>query len=257
MTPVLILRLLNRLFRIRARSAFLAFVCASPVIAQSNHTYSGNRPHTQWHSKPEVVRIATTLQQGGNVVFFRHGTTDMLATDQYPLADMADCSKQRNLSPSGVAASKEMGEAIRQLGIPIGDILASPYCRSMDTARYAFGRATASPDLYVRRTEEGWALDEAGEQLKKLVAMLPAPGTNTVLVGHVFNVQKTFGLSPTEGEAIVFRPDGRGGYRVVGQLTATQWGDLVRDLVVLKLDPKQLGDESPLPYDQSPAHRRR
>jgi len=40
----------------------------------------------------------------------------------------------------------------------------------------------------------------------------------------------------TEGEAIVFRPDGKGGYRLVGQLTALQWGDLVRDLVILKLN---------------------
>ena len=47
----------------------------------------------------------------------------------------------------------------------------------------------------------------------------------------------------TEGEAIVFRPDGKGGYRLVGQLTALQWGDLVRDLVILKLDPQQLSDK--------------
>jgi uncharacterized protein YaeQ len=56
---------------------------------------SGNSAQTQWHSKPDAVRIATTLQQGGNVVFFRHAMTDMLATDQRPLND---CSKQRNLS---------------------------------------------------------------------------------------------------------------------------------------------------------------
>jgi hypothetical protein len=61
----------------------------------------------------------------------------------------------------------------------------------------------------------------------------------------------------TEGEAIVFRPDGKGGYRLVGQLTALQWGDLVRDLVILKLDPQQLSDKRPVPHDQSPAHQLR
>jgi hypothetical protein len=38
----------------------------------------------------------------------------------------------------------------------------------------------------------------------------------------------------------VFRPGGPGGYEIVGRVTATQWGDLVRDLVVFKMDPRQL-----------------
>jgi len=179
----------------------------------------------------------------------------MLATDQRPLTDLNDCSKQRNLSPSGIAISKEIGEAIKQLGIPIGDVFANPYCRCMDTARYAFGRATARPDLYVRRTEQGWAPDEANDQLISLVATPPPAGMNTVLVGQIFNVQRTLGLTPTEGEAIVFKPDGKGGYQLVGQLTAPQWGDLVRDLVVFGLAPQQLSEERPVPHDRSPAHQ--
>jgi len=227
----------------RALAAFLVFVCARSAVAQHHPIYFRNSGQIQWHSKPDAVRVATTLQQGGNVVFFRHATTDMLATDRRPLTDLNDCSKQRNLSPSGIAISKEIGEAIRQLGIPIGDVLPNPYCRCMDTARYAFGRATARPDLYVRRTEQGWVPDEANDQLINLVATPPPAGVNTVLVGQIFNVQRTLGLTLTEGEAIVFKPDGKGGYQLVGQLTATQWGDLVRDLVILKLDPQQLSDK--------------
>src|SRR3954468_3090821 len=102
----------------------------------------------------------------------------------------------------------------------------------MDTARDAFGSCTRCARLYVRYTERGWDMDEPGEQLKKLVSTPPAAGVNTVLVAHIFNVQRTFGLTPTEGEAVVFRPDGKGGYQIAGQLTAIQWGDLVRDLVV-------------------------
>ena len=121
------------------------------------------------------------------------GKTDMLAIDQHPLDDMSDCAKQRNLSPSGIAASKEMGEAIKELNIPIGQVLASPDCRCMDTARYAFGRVEASEDLRVGRTDHGWALDEAGGRLKKLLAAAPPAGTNDVLVAHIFNVQKSLG----------------------------------------------------------------
>src|SRR3954451_23984785 len=239
----------------QALAAVLVFVCATSAVAQHHPTYFRNGAQIQWHSKPDAVRIATTLQQGGTVVFLRHAATDMLATDQRPLTDLNDCSKQRNLSPSGIAISKEIGEAIRQLGIPIGDVFVNPYCRCMDTARYAFGRATARPDLYVQRTEQGWVPDETNDQLIGLVATPPPAGMNTVLVGPIFNVQSTLGLTPTEGEAIVFKPDGKGGYQLVGQLTAPQWGDLVRDLVVFGLAPQQLSEERPVPHDRSPAHQ--
>ena len=102
----------------RALAAFLVIVCASSANAQHSPTYFRNSAQIQWHSKPDAVRIATTLQQGGTGLL-RHATTDMLATDQRPLTDLNDCSKQRNLSPSGIAISKEIGEAIRQLGIPL------------------------------------------------------------------------------------------------------------------------------------------
>src|SRR3954454_14697475 len=129
----------------------------------------------------------------------------------------------------------------------------------MDTARYIFGRATARPDLFLRHTELGWTPDEENEQLKEMLTSSPGAGVNTVLVGQIFNVRASLGLAPTEGEAIIFRPDGKGSYAIVGQLTAVQWGDLVRDLVVLQMDPKRLDDSpasgSPAPHSQSPYHQ--
>src|SRR5215208_4767660 len=117
--------------------------------------------------------------------------------------------------------------------------------RSSSTANWS-SKASA---LRLRRTEQGWLPDEANQQLIKLVSTPPPAGMNTVLVGQIFNVQRTLGLTPTEGEAIIFKPDGKGGYQLVGQLTAAQWGDLVRDLVVLKLDPEQLANQRPVPHD--------
>ncbi len=236
----------------RTCSVSLAILLLAAGAASGQHhpaPHSPDRPHAHWHSGAPAVRAAAALREGGHVVFFRHAKTEMLATDAHPL-DVDDCSKQRNLSAAGIAASEEMGEAFKLLGIPVGDVLASPYCRCMDTARLAFGRAQAAPELLVRRTEHGWALDEAGDRLKKLLAAAPRPGTNTVLVAHIFNVQRSLGLTPEEGEALVFRPDGRGGFSLVGRVTSIQWGDLVRDLVVLKMDPRSLdaahgGDRPP------------
>lgn len=41
----------------------------------------------------------------------------------------------------------------------------------------------------------------AGERLKKLVSAPPSSDTNTVLVAHIFNTQKSFDLTPEEGRS--------------------------------------------------------
>jgi phosphohistidine phosphatase SixA len=188
---------------------FLTFAAAlsmatTSALAQHHSHHAGHqaagRPHAHWHANPAAVKTAVALQKGGLVVFFRHGKTDMLAVDQQPI-DFSDCSKQRNLSPAGVAASREMGDAIRQLKIPVGMVLSSPYCRCMDTARLAFAKVEASDALLVKRTASGWDLDAAGNALRRLVATPPASGTNTMLVAHIFNIEKSFGIMPEEGAA--------------------------------------------------------
>ncbi len=35
---------------------------------------------------------------------------------------------------------------------------------------------------------------------------------------------------PSEGEAIVLKPDGKSGVKVVGRILSSQWGDIVRDI---------------------------
>ncbi|MGH7322743.1 MAG: hypothetical protein ACRELA_24410 [Candidatus Rokuibacteriota bacterium] len=152
----------------------------------------------------------------------------MTGKDAIPV-DFADCDKQRGLSPAGVEASREMGEAFRLLKIPVGRVLASPYCRTRETARLAFGRVEQEAELLVGPRESGWTMEKAGEALKRLAAVPPAANVNTVLVAHVFNAMHAFGIRLEEGEALVVKPDGNGGVRVVGRVTATQWGDLTRD----------------------------
>ena len=46
-------------------------------------------------------------------------------------------------SASGVEQAKRIGGAFRAHGIAIGEVFSSPYCRCIDTAKLAFGRATS------------------------------------------------------------------------------------------------------------------
>ncbi len=211
-------------------------VMTSSIASAQQHPPDGTTApkHQHWHSKPGAVSALRLLKEGGNVVFFRHGKTDMLATDSAG-PDRDDCRTQRNLSPMGREASREMGDAWRLLGLVAADVWSSPMCRCMDTAMLAFGRATPVADLAPDpAAADGMAA--AGRALLRVAAGEVQPGTNRIVVAHIFNALGALDTIPEEGEALILRmaPDGRP--TVVGRLTATQWGDLVRDLLVFHLD---------------------
>jgi phosphohistidine phosphatase SixA len=79
--------------------------------------------------------LVDRLRAGGLAIVIWHGHTDS-TQDAGPI-DISDCSTQRNLSEQGRSESVAMGVAIQELGIPIGDVLSSVYCRAMDTGRLA------------------------------------------------------------------------------------------------------------------------
>jgi hypothetical protein len=63
--------------------------------------------------------------------------------------------------------------------------------------------------------------------LKNLLATKPAPGRNSVLVSHGFNLWDAEGFHlGTQGEAAIYRPDGRGGYVLIARLLPRQWAEL-------------------------------
>jgi hypothetical protein len=79
----------------------------------------------------------------------------------------------------------------------------------------------------------------AGQALRELLARDVPPGTNTVVVAHIFNALGALGRIPEEGEAFVVRRNPAGEPEVAAAITMTQWGDLVRDLRVFGLDPEE------------------
>jgi virginiamycin B lyase len=163
------------------------------------------------------------LRRGGYVIAFRHAATDFSTTDT--TGDPTDCSRQRNLNARGRRQSREIGRAFRDLGIPVGRVLASPFCRTRDTARLAFGRLRASDSLL---SAEFFSEDAAGgrqaSRLRRLLRQRPRAGTNTVLVSHAFAIDDASGVSLAEGEAAVVSPGrGRRGFDVVGRIEAGEW----------------------------------
>jgi virginiamycin B lyase len=170
--------------------------------------------------------LVETLREGGHVLYFRHGATDPVPDDADPVV-LADCDTQRNLSTAGRRQSQAIGRAIRGLRIPIGRVLASPFCRALDTARLAFGRA--SPRQLLENLETASTESERARRTKELRRLLSSPpqaGANTVLVAHGFNITAAADVVLAEGEAAVFEPRGQDGFALIARVKPGKWRSL-------------------------------
>ena len=96
-------------------------------------------PHGR--TAPLLTNVWAALEQGGKVILLRHTHVDI----QEGIGRLApgNCAAEVNLSASGVEQAERIGKMFRAHGIAIGEVLASPYCRCMDTGRLAIGHATA------------------------------------------------------------------------------------------------------------------
>jgi hypothetical protein len=79
------------------------------------------------------------LEAGGKIVMFRHATAPGMFDP--PGMRLDDCATQRNLDEQGSGEARRIGEAFRVRQIPVAKVLSSQWCRCMETARLAFGRA--------------------------------------------------------------------------------------------------------------------
>ena len=67
------------------------------------------------------------------------------------------------------------------------------------------------------------------EAFRRLIATLPMPGTNTVLITHKPNIVDALGkdwFDVREGEASIFRPE-HGRYTLIARVQMTDWPRIV------------------------------
>lgn len=161
-------------------------------------------------------QLVEKLRQGGYTLYFRHAATDHMNDDHHPV-DLEDCSTQRNLASEGRADARAIGESIARLGIRIGDVQTSPYCRCRDTAQLAFGRHQPNESLYYAVTAGPEERKKISDALRAMLATTPEAGMNNVIVSHTANLREASGIWPKpEGVAWVLQADGQGG-SCVGQ----------------------------------------
>jgi phosphohistidine phosphatase SixA len=169
------------------------------------------------------------LRQGGYVIVFRHGATHNDQADTDPLHP-ENVAQQRQLNDQGRALARAIGDAMRKLKIPVGQVHTSVFNRAVETGKLlGFGEVTPSLDF----TEGGLVVSPIENNrrmaaLRKVAATAPAAGSNVVVVTHKPNILDAFGkdwFDVREGEASVLKPESDG-YKLVVRVQADEWSKL-------------------------------
>lgn len=160
------------------------------------------------------------LKEGRYTVLIRHALAPGVGDPANFRVD--DCGTQRNLNDQGREQSRRIGEAFASRGIPVGEVRSSEWCRCLETARIAFGRAEPWPALN-SNFHPGTQAENAARNRAVLaeIAARPPRGGNRILVTHNFNIRDLTGVSPASGEMVVVEAD-VDSVRVVGRLPVPQ-----------------------------------
>lgn len=210
-----------------AALAFISWTLAHPATAQQ---FQGVPPPAPGRSAQPAKPIAgaellAALRQGGYVIYFRHTSTDFSRDDVRSKSD-DDCENQRPLTDKGRDEARQIGAAIRELKIPVGQVLASPRCRTMETAMLAFGKPEPSSEV-----RAGPSAPDSADRYAPLRALLSTPvkpGANVVIASHGNPFYATAGAPYlAEGEAAVVRPLGKD-FEIVARVRHDQWRMLAR-----------------------------
>ncbi len=158
------------------------------------------------------------LRAGGAVVAFRHALAP--GTFDPPGFKLGDCSTQRNLSDEGRAQARRIGQWFAQHGLRPARVRSSPWCRCIDTAVLAFGKAEpwtalGSPRGSPEQTNEQH-LAELQRALRQAAA---APRALQVWVTHMFVLSALTQQNSTSGEGLVLAAGAGDTVQVLGRIT--------------------------------------
>jgi len=188
------------------------------------------------------TELLRELMRGGYVLYFRHAAREsdysagifaleslMSVTQKeirHPTSRYAVC-----LNEKGKVQSWLINELFRELKIPVGKVVSSPICRSMETAQLAFGKID---ELHPALVHPPLQLPEQKEEFKnkklKLLATLPAPGTNTVVVAHGGGTLEQTGISYSkfnQSDTIIMKSLGENKVEFIAKMTLLDWANLL------------------------------
>jgi len=177
----------------RAVAAFLLVACASAVASDA----------TVWEA----------LRRDGAVALVRHGDAPGVGDPEGWKLD--DCTTQRNLDAAGRAQARALGAKLRAEKIPARRLLASPWCRTMETATLLGVGAVEREPAFANAFVLSERRDELAAAARALIGRWRGPGA-LVVVTHGENIRALTGRSPATAELVVVAAGAEGTVREVG-----------------------------------------
>jgi len=184
------------------------------------------------------TELLERLKSGGLVIVFRHGKTgpnpdreDAVSGEAlYPGSERdrqsayLACDRQRVLSDTGREEMISVADSLRKIGILIGEVFASPLCRTRETAWLLVGQVVPSNAL----------LGPENDERTRLVTTKPDRPHSRILVSHGGPIAGIFGdfdraathkFAP-RGHAFVLDVDGMGDLEILARLSPVDWARL-------------------------------
>jgi phosphohistidine phosphatase SixA len=171
--------------------------------------------------------LVKALRHGGYVLVMRHASSpEFLPTQE--AANPDNKGLERQLDEKGRAAATDMGKALHDLAIPVGDVLTSPAYRALETARLAHlapqpTRELGDPAQSMQKptaAQAKWLQDQAARH---------PTGKNTIIITHIPMIAGAFpqwasGLA--DGEALVLGAGPGGDTTLVARIKIEEWPTL-------------------------------
>ena len=161
-----------------------------------------------------------TARLGGVTIACRHGITNH-SRDDAEVVRYDDLTTQRLLSAEGEAQSRQMGDAFRQLGIPVHDVVASPMHRAWFMGELMFGRVRIDSIWYTADGNYGGPRRDARARV-----LAETTGDSVrVIISHLSTLLSVLPSARgqlEEGSCAVVRPGG-GAFDVVGIVPWQAW----------------------------------
>lgn len=170
--------------------------------------------------------LVDALKQGGLVLLMRHTSSPRELPDSTTV-NSDNVNGERQLDEKGRRDAAAIGDALRRLNIPVGEVLSSPTYRALQTAQLAgLNTVTVQQEL----SNEGMA--EAGAQyadwLKTQTTNVPQQG-NRLLITHGPNINAAFAEAAAgmeEGDMLVIDPQSDAGSGIVARIKSSDWPGL-------------------------------
>jgi len=205
--------------------------------------------------------LLARLRQGGTTIHFRHfarfrhvAEDSKMHSKQADLTyqDLRDCSWQLALIPAARGRAKFIGDAIRTLGIPVDDVISSPYCRCVESAMLMFND-TPTLDKNLVFPVGNLRQDIAERRLRTLILQRdPDSSANAVLIAHRPQIDRIGKIGA--GDAYVFERASEIDFNLIGIIKNQEWREALEDISYFGRTAKEsLTGADRAPFEYPPA----